>query len=593
MSRFARMFTVLLLISVLPISAVVGQSTPEASQEKAVLYLGDPTAIKDAYIVVYKEGTTADKAQATEQKVANQGGVITYRYDLALPGFAATMSDALVKELLVDPRVAYIQADRMIPIPEPIDSKAAPASPKSEQATSTDDNQRLVDPAYGEKPTSDPAPKSSDDQSKVVVPNTTQPNAPWGLDRIDQRNWSANGSYTYNYTGAGVHVYIIDTGIRATHQQFGGRVRHDYTAINDGRGASDCNGHGTHVAGTVGGSTYGVAKGAILHAVRVFGCSGGTPTSVIIAAVNWVRANAIRPAIINMSLGGPGDVANNQAVESAVAAGITVVVASGNETLNACTRSPASATNVITVGASDYYDDVTYYSNYGTCVDIIAPGDYITSAWYDSDTAVNTLRGTSMAAPHVAGAAALYLQQKPTASPYAVTNALINSATLGRLSYLYGEPNLLLNSNVTGDCLMAYHRYFGGSNHFYTPNWQELGAGRNGFVYEGIIGYILPANCVTGSLPVYRYYHAAFTDRFYTTSFSELGNGGNGWAYEGIVGHVLGAPNSAFNTYPLYRYYSGQLTDHFYTTNFGELGNGTSVWRYEGTAGRIFSTVYR
>jgi Subtilase family/Bacterial Ig domain len=279
----------------------------------------------------------------------------------------------------------------------------------------------------------------------------TQTPATWGLDRIDQRALPLSSSYTYNQTGAGVHAYVIDTGLRATHAQFAGRVGNGYTAINDGRGTSDCNGHGTHVAGTVGGTTYGVAKSVTLHPVRVLNCSGSGTTSGVIAGVDWVTANRVKPAVANMSLGGGASSALDTAVVNSTNAGVTYAVAAGNSNANACNSSPARVAAALTVGATTSTDARASYSNYGSCLDIFAPGSSITSAWYTSDSATNTISGTSMASPHVAGAVALYLQTAPTATPAQVAQAVVAIATQGVVtSPGSGSPNRLLYSLFSG-----------------------------------------------------------------------------------------------------------------------------------------------
>ncbi|WP_119717384.1 S8 family peptidase [Cognatilysobacter tabacisoli] len=278
-----------------------------------------------------------------------------------------------------------------------------------------------------------------------VTLDATQSGATWGLDRSDQRDRPLNGTYVYDYTGSNVRAYVIDSGILASHSDFGGRVSGGYSAINDGRGTSDCNGHGTHVAGTIGGATWGVAKSVRLVPVRVFGCTGGSANSTIIAGIDWVRANRVLPAVANMSLGGGASSATDTATNNLANSGVVVVVAAGNSNANACNYSPARASGAFTVGSTTSTDVRSSFSNYGSCVDIFAPGSSIRSAWYTSTTATNTISGTSMASPHVAGAAALYLQRFPTASRTTVTSWLINNATLNRLTSIgTGSPNRLL-----------------------------------------------------------------------------------------------------------------------------------------------------
>ncbi|MEQ1788485.1 MAG: S8 family peptidase [Acidimicrobiales bacterium] len=268
----------------------------------------------------------------------------------------------------------------------------------------------------------------------------TQPNPPWGLDRTDQRNRPLNNSYTYATTGAGVRAYVIDTGIRTTHATFGGRAVSGFDAV-DGGAADDCNGHGTHVAGSIGGATYGVAKAVTLIAVRVLDCGGGGTNAGVIRGIEWVIGNhTTQPAVANMSLGGSASTAIDTAIRNLVADKVTVVVAAGNEAADACTKSPARVTEAITVAASDQNDVMASFSNGGPCVDLFAPGVGVLSAWHTSNSATNTLSGTSMASPHVAGAAARYLQGHTTATPAAVAGALtggVNNpfgATTGKIT---------------------------------------------------------------------------------------------------------------------------------------------------------------
>jgi subtilisin family serine protease len=364
-------------------------------------------AIPNHYIVVLDEDVAApDKfgvqqdafavARRTEDVMRLVGAVPTYVYADAIHGFAAQMSEQEALKLSEDDRVAFVEED------------------------------------------------------SVVEANITQTNPPWGLNRIDQRDLPLNTAYSYTSTGSGVNAYIIDTGIRRTHTQFGGRAFVGFDAINDGQNTNDCNGHGTHVAGTVGGSTYGVAKAVRLFAVRVLSCSGSGSNSGVIAGVNWVTANRVTPAVANMSLGGGASTALDTAVRNSIAAGVTYAIAAGNANQNAANSSPARVTQAITVGATTSSDARSSFSNFGSVVDIFAPGSAILSAWRTSDTATATLSGTSMATPHVAGVAARYLQGNPTASAATVRNALVADATLNHLSGVpTGTANRLLFRSPT------------------------------------------------------------------------------------------------------------------------------------------------
>lgn len=281
----------------------------------------------------------------------------------------------------------------------------------------------------------------------VRASQAVQAAAPWGLDRADQRDLPLSGSYAYARTGAGVTAYVIDSGILAGHADFGGRVRAGYTSVADGNGTSDCNGHGTHVAGIVGGATWGMAKEVGLVPVRVLDCAGSGTASGVIAGIDWVVANAARPAVINLSLGGPASAALDAAVAAAVQAGIPVVVAAGNDGADACTASPARAPAALTVGATAATDARASYSNWGACLDLFAPGSAIVSAWPTATTATATLSGTSMAAPHVAGLAALALAGSPSATPAQVADLIRAAATAGRVTDAgTGSPNLLVHT---------------------------------------------------------------------------------------------------------------------------------------------------
>ncbi|MGA1362414.1 MAG: S8 family serine peptidase [Ilumatobacteraceae bacterium] len=303
-----------------------------------------------------------------------------------------------------------------------------------------------LDPAEYESLSSNPDVLAIE-PDRVVELDVDQSGATWGLDRIDQRALPLNSTYSYTGDGTGVTAYVIDTGINAAHEQLAGRVRSGFTAVNDGRGSGDCNGHGTHVAGTIGGTTHGVAKNVNLVSARVFGCSGGATWSSIISAVDWVIRDheAGTPAVANMSLGGGASAIVNSALARGAADGITFVVAAGNSGADACSYSPASEPTAITVGATGSNDTRAWFSNWGSCVDLFAPGVSITSAWWNSPVSLNTISGTSMASPHVAGVAALYLQQNPAAAPAAVQTAVVSAATRGAVTDAgTGSPNRLV-----------------------------------------------------------------------------------------------------------------------------------------------------
>ncbi|MEU6149991.1 S8 family serine peptidase [Actinosynnema sp. NPDC047251] len=370
-------------------AAVVALSVVPASAQGGTISGADSAdAVADNYIVVLKDRAGIEAASTRE------GVEVTRRYEKVVDGFSATMTAEVARSLAADPSVASVVQDQ------------------------------------------------------VVRKYDVQPTPPsWGLDRLDQRSRPLDSQYAYQNDGGGAHVYVLDTGIRTSHVQFGGRATFDHNSIDTNN--TDCHGHGTHVAGTVGGKDVGVAKGVRLHAVKVLNCAGSGTLASVIGGLDWVVANKVSPAVVNMSLGGAANELLDTAVNKTIAAGVTVVVAAGNGNADACNDSPARVPNAITVAASDRNDAQAGFSNFGACVDLYAPGVEIVSASIDDDDDLVDADGTSMASPHVAGVAALYLKSQPGATPAAVRDAVIAAGTGNKITNATpGTANVLLHSGV-------------------------------------------------------------------------------------------------------------------------------------------------
>ncbi|WP_454666423.1 S8 family peptidase [Acinetobacter calcoaceticus] len=385
-SQVSAVFLTMAAVNFVYAATPTSSSILDSSQVKGI--------IKNQYIVILNK----DAGQPTDfaQNIAKQhGGKILQSYDTVLKGFAIYLPDtaatAFVEAMKKNPQVISVENDTV-----------------------------------------------------MKIDATTQSNPDWGLDRVDQKALPLNSTYSYSQTGSGTTAYIVDTGILSSHQQFSGRVQAGYTAISDGKGTTDCNGHGTHVAGTVGGSTYGVAKNVSLVPVRILGCDGSGASSNVIAGLDWILKNGKKPAVVNMSLGGDASASLDSAVENLFNNGYVMVVAAGNSNTDACNSSPARVSKAITVAATDNTDTRASYSNYGSCVDIFAPGSQINSAWIGSNTATKVLNGTSMATPHVAGVVAEMLQSAPTATPQTISTNLVNQASSNVVKNPSGSPNRLL-----------------------------------------------------------------------------------------------------------------------------------------------------
>lgn len=395
-------------------ATIIASASPSSaappSGTLAPIHPGHGHVVPGRYIVVLQPGS--DPAAVARRN----GAAPTFVYNSTITGFAAGLSRGQLAQLQRDRSVKYIDPDGIATIND------KPAPPPSSLPAPT-----------GPNPTTQTGPTTS----------ATQNGATWGIDRIDQAT-GTDGTYNYTNKGTGVTAYVIDTGIYTAHAQFSGRASVGYDAIGDGQNGQDCNGHGTHVSGTIGGKTFGVAKGVKLVAVRVLDCTGHGSWSQVIAGVDWVTYNHNGPSVANMSLGGGFTQSLNDSVSASIARGVTYVVAAGNDGNDSCNYSPSSTPTALTVSATDSTDTRPSWADYGSCVDVFDPGVNIKSAWIGSTTATNTISGTSMATPHVAGQVALYLQSNPSATPATVADVLLTDAVSGTVQNPgSGSPNLL------------------------------------------------------------------------------------------------------------------------------------------------------
>lgn len=390
-----------ILLTVITVGIAAVSLLPATTEGQKSKFRRSSNPVPNRYIVALdpvalrSEDESSDKTAG--RLAANFGGQVDKVFSHALQGFSVEMTEQAAHAMSNDPKVLFVEQDSYVSI------------------------------------------------------EATQADAPWGLDRVDQRTVPLNTSYNYIKMGSGVHVYVIDTGVRTTHVEFAGRATVGYDAIYDGQNGNDCHGHGTHVAATIGGANYGVAKNVSIHGVRVLGCNGIGTVASAVEGIDWVTANHISPAVANMSMGSNASPLMDFAVQGSIDSGVTYVVAAGNSSADACNTSPARVSSAITVGASNQSDVKASFSNFGNCVDLFAPGVAIKSAWAWHDLATFSASGTSMASPHVAGAVALYLEDHPTASPAQVNSELLGDATSGQMpATTDGSPNLVLFTAPNG-----------------------------------------------------------------------------------------------------------------------------------------------